>query len=91
MATKSTKKSNPGLIEANPGLIECHCLAKLSGRLTSMYGDSVALQTETVFNFKTGASRAIVPPLEYTYVVGKKKKRGYVFAAYCQFCGRKEP
>ena len=65
------------------------CADKIRGVLVKQYGESVDLELAPTINVETGKTGSDFPPLRFTYLDGKKKKRSFVVFNYCPFCGGK--
>lgn len=67
----------------------CNCISIVKAKLIEVHGPTVELQLVPTINIETGAMALSLPPLHFTYMEGKKKKKSLVEFNYCPFCGKK--
>lgn len=67
----------------------CQCLKTIRESLAAHHGQNcdICLELKRTIDTKTFELGEEVPPLGYTYRVGKKRKRSYVSFNFCPFCG----
>ena len=67
-----------------------NCLEKLRAALTEHHGadSQVYLDLKTTVNMRTGQMGAALPPLYYSFKVGKKCKKAHVKFPFCSLCGK---
>lgn len=70
----------------------CDCLEKIRKRLEEHHKTPVELELKLLIDMtdlqtEEFASRLALPPMYYTYMIGKKRKKSYVHFNYCPFCG----
>lgn len=72
----------------------CNCLEILRSRLEAQHGEGSNVELELVSVMLTDPKAeewemsAALPPLYYTYRVGKKRRKTHVVFNFCPFCGR---
>ena len=72
---------------------ECKCLDLIRERLTAHHGpgSAVELELKQFVDSETLSLGTALPPLNYSYRDGKKRKRSYVTFNFCPFCGKRDP
>jgi hypothetical protein len=79
-------------VASNGGLEHgCKCLSNIKETLTKHHGDNsdVCLDLKQTINIETLDLGKSLPPLHYSYLDGKKRKKSYVTFNFCPFCGKK--
>lgn len=66
---------------------KCDCLEVIRKRLEDHHKAPVSLDLKMYVNTKTFSMGSDLPPLNYSYMIGKKRKRSYVTFNFCPFCG----
>lgn len=67
----------------------CQCLKRIKAALADKHGGEVDLGLKLMIDTKTYQSGIGLPPLQYTYLEGKKRKKGHIPYFFCPFCGQK--
>lgn len=67
----------------------CDCLDQIEKKLSEHHGTPVSLELiKFMLDFERGGTFAALPPLYYSYMQGKKRKKSYVTFLNCPFCGK---
>lgn len=70
----------------------CKCLDVIRNKLADYHGikaDDICLELKQTINTETLDIGTALPPLYYSYLKGKRRKRSYITFNFCPFCGRK--
>lgn len=66
----------------------CDCISLIRSKLTALHGAEVSLDLKQMINTETLSLITALPPLTYSYMEGKKRRKSYIVFNYCPFCGR---
>lgn len=67
----------------------CKCLEIIRKNLEETHKANVDFELKTMINMETLTLKAALPPLAYSYMAGKKRKKSYVTFNFCPFCGKR--
>ena len=67
----------------------CNCIEIIRAKLKEHYKSEIDFDMKMVVNTETGKISPALPPLYFTYMDGRKKKKSYVHYPFCPFCGNK--
>jgi hypothetical protein len=66
----------------------CRCLETIRKRLEEHHKSPIDLDLKmTIVIDSLELGRPALPPMYYTYMVGKRRKKSYVHFNFCPFCG----
>ena len=66
----------------------CNCIERIREKLKEHHKSDIEMELSMWLNMETMKSEAGLPPLKYSYMEGKKRKKSHVKFAYCGFCGK---
>lgn len=67
---------------------ECDCIKKLRGALEEHHQTAVDFELSHWLVIETGQVKAGLPPLKYSYMDGKKRKKSHFKFPFCGLCGK---
>lgn len=70
--------------------MSCQCLENIRKKLEEHHKTSVDMELKMFVHRESMEMGMGLPPLRYSYMEGKKRKKSYVTFNYCPFCGKKE-
>lgn len=68
---------------------DCGCLKKIRETLEAHHGVEVDLELKMWIHEPSLTTFPGLPPLRYSYMDGKKRKKSYVTFNFCPFCGKR--
>jgi len=70
--------------------MHCKCIEKVKAKLIEYHGaeSDVCLDLKQTIDMETMKMGAALPPLYYSYMDGKRRRKSYVTFTFCPFCGK---
>jgi hypothetical protein len=67
----------------------CNCIDRIRQQLKDHHKSEIEMELSMWLDMVTMKSNAGLPPLKYSYMEGKKRKKSHVRFLYCGFCGKR--